>query len=67
MRKKEFYLFSVPPPDKYGTRPFFKSGSGRRAAANTHPAKSKNTFGGSVGIPPKGAPQTPGNKTANNW
>ena len=50
------YLFSVPPPDKYGTRPFFKSGSGRRAAAHTHQVKFKNTFG-PVGTPQKGRPR----------
>ena len=50
------YLFSVPPPDKYGTRPFFKSGSGRRAAAHTRQVKSKNTFG-PVGTPQRGRPK----------
>ena len=50
------YLFSIPPPDKYGTRPFFKSGSGRKAAAHTRQVKSKNTFG-PVGTPQRGRPR----------
>ena len=50
------YLFSLPPPDKYGTRPFFKSGSGRRAAAHTRQVKFKNTFG-PVGTPQRGRPR----------
>ena len=50
------YLFSVPPPDKYGTRLFFKSGSGRRTAAHTRQVKSKNTFG-PVGTPQRGRPR----------
>ena len=45
---------------------FFESGSRRKAAAHMRPAKYKNTFG-PLGIPPMWAPQTPGNKTANNW
>ena len=57
------YIFSVPPPDKYGTRPFFKSGSDRRAAAHTRPVKSKNTFG-PVGTPQRGRPR--GQETNNS-
>ena len=51
---KEFrYLFSVPPPDKYGTSPFL--------LAHTHLAMPKIPSAPSV-FPLLGAPQAPGNK-----
>ena len=54
------YLFSVPPPDKYGTRPFLKSV--RTQGRSPHASCKIQKYLRPRRHPPKGAPQRPGNK-----
>ena len=59
-KRTSIYLFSVPPPDKYSTRPFLKWV--RMLGRSPHASSKIQKYNRPHRHPQKGAPQRPGNK-----